>query len=155
MRNRLYGGVRGRKMKVGGNYFIFLLLDFETSISSLPFILSIQDGLTSMNGSLILILFYNLQTFLYRHVPPVARKQKLFCHKLQFTVKAHGRRSNAIRLPCIHIIIQGRFRCHRSWIIFDVYIFLPHCFLFDRQFCFLATTHPRDTFICCSFIGLR
>lgn len=28
MRNRLYGGVRGRKMKVGGNYFIFLLLDF-------------------------------------------------------------------------------------------------------------------------------
>jgi hypothetical protein len=27
MRNRLYGGVRGRKMKVGGNYFIFLLLD--------------------------------------------------------------------------------------------------------------------------------
>jgi hypothetical protein len=26
MRNRLYGGVRGRKMKVGGNYFIFLLL---------------------------------------------------------------------------------------------------------------------------------
>ncbi len=30
MRNRLYGGVRGRKMKVGGNYFIFLLLDFKT-----------------------------------------------------------------------------------------------------------------------------
>ena len=28
MRNRTYGGVRGRKMKVGGNYFIFLLLDF-------------------------------------------------------------------------------------------------------------------------------
>jgi hypothetical protein len=28
MRNRLYGGVRGRKMKVGGNYFIFLLLDY-------------------------------------------------------------------------------------------------------------------------------
>ena len=27
MRNRMYGGVRGRKMKVGGNYFIFLLLD--------------------------------------------------------------------------------------------------------------------------------
>ena len=27
MRNRTYGGVRGRKMKVGGNYFIFLLLD--------------------------------------------------------------------------------------------------------------------------------
>lgn len=29
MRNRLYGGVRGRKMKVGGNYFIFLLLDLR------------------------------------------------------------------------------------------------------------------------------
>ena len=28
MRNRLYGGVRGRKMKVGGNSFIFLLLDY-------------------------------------------------------------------------------------------------------------------------------
>ena len=27
MRNRMYGGVRGRKMKVGGNYFIFPLLD--------------------------------------------------------------------------------------------------------------------------------
>jgi hypothetical protein len=32
MRNRLYGGVRGRKMKVGGNYFIFLLLDLMISI---------------------------------------------------------------------------------------------------------------------------
>jgi hypothetical protein len=31
MRNRLYGGVRGRKMKVGGNYFIFLLLDLYAS----------------------------------------------------------------------------------------------------------------------------
>ena len=30
MRNRLYGGVRGRKMEVGGNYFIFLLLDLCT-----------------------------------------------------------------------------------------------------------------------------
>ena len=29
MRNRMYGGVRGRKMKVGGNYFIFLLLDLH------------------------------------------------------------------------------------------------------------------------------
>ena len=28
MRNRMYGGVRGRKTKVGGNYFVFLLLDF-------------------------------------------------------------------------------------------------------------------------------
>ena len=27
MRNRMYGGVRGRKTKVGGNYFVFLLLD--------------------------------------------------------------------------------------------------------------------------------
>jgi hypothetical protein len=24
----MYGGVRGRKTKVGGNYFVFLLLDF-------------------------------------------------------------------------------------------------------------------------------
>ncbi len=28
MRNRMYGGVRGRKTKVGGNNFVFLLLDF-------------------------------------------------------------------------------------------------------------------------------
>ena len=34
MRNRLYGGVRGRKMKVGGNYFIFLLLDYLKSYYS-------------------------------------------------------------------------------------------------------------------------
>ncbi len=27
MRNRMYGGVRGRKTKVGRNYFVFLLLD--------------------------------------------------------------------------------------------------------------------------------
>jgi hypothetical protein len=27
MRNRMYGGVRGRKTKVGENYFVFLLLD--------------------------------------------------------------------------------------------------------------------------------
>lgn len=32
MRNRLYGGVRGRKMKVGGNYFIFLLLDLYSTV---------------------------------------------------------------------------------------------------------------------------
>ena len=37
MRNRLYGGVRGRKMKVGGNYFIFLLLDL-CSFSSEKFL---------------------------------------------------------------------------------------------------------------------
>ena len=29
MRNRMYGGVRGRKTKVGGNYFVFLLLDYR------------------------------------------------------------------------------------------------------------------------------
>ena len=29
MRNRMYGGVRGRKTKVGGNYFVFLLLDLN------------------------------------------------------------------------------------------------------------------------------
>ena len=28
MRNRTYGGVRGRKTKVGEKYFVFLLLDF-------------------------------------------------------------------------------------------------------------------------------
>ena len=31
MRNRMYGGVRGRKTKVGGNYFVFLLLDLVGS----------------------------------------------------------------------------------------------------------------------------
>jgi hypothetical protein len=43
MRNRLYGGVRGRKMKVGGNYFIFLLLDlcaFDHIFT--PYIYSLQ-----------------------------------------------------------------------------------------------------------------
>ncbi|GFH87005.1 hypothetical protein IMSAGC001_02429 [Bacteroides acidifaciens] len=28
VRNRMWGGVRGRKTKVGKNYFVFLLLDF-------------------------------------------------------------------------------------------------------------------------------
>ena len=28
MRNRMYGGVRGRKTKVGEKLFVFLLLDF-------------------------------------------------------------------------------------------------------------------------------
>ena len=36
MRNRMYGGVRGRKTKVGGNYFVFLLLDFFGSLWVLP-----------------------------------------------------------------------------------------------------------------------
>ena len=37
MRNRMYGGVRGRKMKVGGNYFIFLLLDFLNTFFAVIF----------------------------------------------------------------------------------------------------------------------
>jgi len=35
MPNGTYGGVRGRKMKVGGNdYIIFLLLDFDCNITN-------------------------------------------------------------------------------------------------------------------------
>ena len=34
MRNRMYGGVRGRKTKVGENYFVFLLLDYIKDILS-------------------------------------------------------------------------------------------------------------------------
>ena len=34
MRNRMYGGVRGRKTKVGGKpTFVFLLLDYMTTVS--------------------------------------------------------------------------------------------------------------------------
>ena len=29
MRNRMYGGVRGRKTRVGENYIVFLLLDLS------------------------------------------------------------------------------------------------------------------------------
>ena len=50
MRNRMYGGVRGRKTKVGGKpTFVFLLLDYGKKIvkillfSGLVVILRVQD----------------------------------------------------------------------------------------------------------------
>ena len=56
MRNRLYGGVRGRKMKVGGNYFIFLLLDFKQV--RITFHFSLSSSLTS-DFIIVSVSFYS------------------------------------------------------------------------------------------------
>ena len=58
MRTRMYGGVRGRKTKVGGKpTFVFLLLDFPHSLKNLNSLngVGVRESLTSVqsqkNGS--------------------------------------------------------------------------------------------------------